>query len=131
MARFVQLKFRVAGVGVTRFRNRCFNLFAGFSSGRPAHAADGPDPNSLPLRPRRAATNAPPALPPDTFGQYGKIVAPSDQMAHPLRLKMPFPGAGEVKIPSADELKMREKLEQLATLSDDDIRAQLEKWPAL
>jgi len=77
------------------------------------------------------ATNAAPVgLPPDTLGQYGKILSPSDQMAHPLKLKMPFPGVGEVKVPTQDELTMREKLEQLAKLSDEDIHAQLEKWPA-
>jgi hypothetical protein len=77
------------------------------------------------------ATNpAPVVLPPDTLGQYGKILTPSDQMDHPLKLKMPFPGVGEVKVPNQDELGMREKLEQLAMLSDDDIRAQLAKWPA-
>jgi hypothetical protein len=76
------------------------------------------------------ATNAAPVLPPDTLGQYGKILSPSDQTAHPLKLKMPFPGVGEVKIPTQDELSMREKLEQLAKLSDEDIRAQLGKWPA-
>jgi hypothetical protein len=51
-------------------------------------------------------------------------------MGHPLKLKMPFPGVGEVKVPNQDEMNMREKLEQLAKLSDEDIHAQLEKWPA-
>jgi hypothetical protein len=76
------------------------------------------------------ATNAAPVLPPDTLGQYGKILAPGDQVAHPLKLKMPFPGVGEVKVPSPDELVMRDKLEQLAKLSDVEIHTQLEKWPA-
>jgi hypothetical protein len=93
-------------------------------------ATPAPAPTQTAVVPKGPATNAPPAPPLDTFGQYGKIVAPSDQMGHPLRLKMPFPGIGEVKIPNADELKTREKLEELATLSDDEIRAQLEKWPA-
>ena len=83
-----------------------------------------PVPNKLP------ATNAAPILPPDTLGKYGKIVAPGDQPAHPLKLNLPLPTVGEVKIPSADELNMRDKLEQLATLSDADIRSQLAKWPA-
>ena len=39
-------------------------------------------------------------------------------------------GAGEVKVPTPDELSMREKLEQLAKLSDDEIHVQLEQWPA-
>ncbi len=64
------------------------------------------------------------------MGKYGKILAPGDQPAHPLKLKLPLPGVGEIKIPSGDELTMRDKLEQLAMLSDADIRSQLEKWPA-
>ena len=79
------------------------------------------------------ATNVAPVKPPplpDTYGQYGKILRPSDQMAHPVKLKMPFPGVGEVKVPNQDEMKMREKLEELAQLSDEDLHAQLEKWPA-
>jgi len=40
-----------------------------------------------------------------------------------------FPGVGEMKVPSQDELNVRDKLEQLAVLSDDDIRAQLALWP--
>jgi hypothetical protein len=74
----------------------------------------------------------PPALPPpvpDTFNRYGKIWAPSDDVAHPIKLNVQFPGVGEMKIPSQDELNVRDKLEQLATLSDDDIRAQLALWP--
>jgi len=73
---------------------------------------------------RTPATNAP------TLGQYGKILAPGDQPGHPLKLKLPFPDAGQVKIPSQDELTMRDKLEKLAELSDADIRMQLSKWPA-
>ena len=77
------------------------------------------------------ATNAAPVIPPpDTLGRYGKILTPSDEMSHPLKLKMPFPGVGEVKVPNQDELNMREKLEQLGQLSDSDIRMQLAKWPA-
>jgi hypothetical protein len=131
MARLVSVKvlsianFRVASVGVTGF---ALGIFAGLSM---SLRADPPmQEQTAPAAPKAPATNAPPALPPDTFGEYGKIVAPSDQTAHPLKLKMPFPGVGEVKIPSADEMKMREKLEELAKLSDNDIRAQLEKWPA-
>jgi len=69
-------------------------------------------------------------VPPETLGQYGKILAPGDQPAHPLKLKLPFPDVGQVKIPSPDELVMRDKLEKLAMLSDAEIRAQLDKWPA-
>lgn len=82
-------------------------------------------------------TNAPavvvkknaPAPPPDPYNQYGHILAPSDDAAHPMKLNMPFPGIGEMKVPSMDELSIRDKLEKLASLSDADIRAQLDKWP--
>jgi hypothetical protein len=77
-----------------------------------------------------AMTNAAPVLPPDTLGRYGKILAPSDEMSHPLKLKMPLPDVGEVKVPSADELALRDKLEQLSLLSDSEIREQLNQWPA-
>ena len=77
------------------------------------------------------ATHAAPVIPPpDSLGRYGKILTPSDEMSHPLKLKMPFPGVGEIKVPNQDELSMREKLEQLAKLSDSEIRLQLEQWPA-
>jgi hypothetical protein len=71
----------------------------------------------------------PAPAPPDTFDRYGKIWAPSDDAAHPLKLNMQFPGVGELKIPSQEELSVRDKLEQLATLSDADIRTQLDQWP--
>ncbi|HEV3271243.1 MAG TPA: hypothetical protein VGZ93_03595 [Candidatus Methylacidiphilales bacterium] len=76
-------------------------------------------------------TNAAPVVhPPDTLGRYGKILMPGDDTGHPLKLKMPFPGVGEVKVPSQDEINMREKLEQLAELSDSDLHLQLDQWPA-
>jgi hypothetical protein len=80
-----------------------------------------------------SATPPPPVLPPlipDTYGRYGKILLPGDESAHPVKLHMPGPGFGEVKVPRGDELAMREKLEALWKLSDEDIRAQLEQWPA-
>jgi hypothetical protein len=104
-------------------------LMAGFSTSLQAQQPMAPM-QATPAPVTAPATNAAPALPPDTFAQYGKIVAPSDQVAHPLKLKLPFPGVGEVKVPTQDELNMRAKLEQLAKLSDADIRLQLEKWPA-
>jgi hypothetical protein len=78
------------------------------------------------------ATDAVPVTPPapDTLNRYGKILMPSDEATHPLKLKLPLPGAGEVKVPTPDELNMREKLEQLAKLSDEEIHTQLEQWPA-
>jgi len=94
-----------------------------------------PTPASAP-----AAANAKPAVPPtpvppvpppvpDTFNRYGKIWAPTDDVAHPIRLNVQFPGVGEMKIPNQDELSVRDKLEQLAVLSDDEIRTQLAQWP--
>jgi hypothetical protein len=79
------------------------------------------------------ATNAPPVLPPgmqNTLGRYGNIVTPGDQAAYPLRLRLPSPNESEVHIPKPDDLTKRAKLEALANLSDDEIRKQLEAWPA-
>ena len=74
-------------------------------------------------------TPAPP-VPEDYFQRYGKILEPGTEPAHPLKLAMPFPDVGQIKIPSPAEIDMREKLERLATLSDDEIRQDLETWPA-
>lgn len=97
----------------------------------------GPPAPAKPAAPPTPAAPAPakpivPPLPPDTMVRYGQgVVAPSDEAGHPLKLTMPFPGGvGEVKVPSQQEIDMRQKLEQLTTLSDADIRAQLEQWPA-
>ena len=70
-----------------------------------------------------------PPVPEDYFSRYGRILVPGTEMSHPLKLALPFPDVGEVKVPTADELVMRDKLEKLAALSDDDIRKQLEEWP--
>jgi len=74
-------------------------------------------------------TNAATAVPPDSFNRYGKIWVPSDDAAHPIKLNVQFPGVGDMKIPSQAELNERDKLEQLATLSDADIHKQLDAWP--
>ena len=83
-----------------------------------------------------APADAPQAMPkpaappvPDSFNRYGKIWAPSDDVEHPLKLNGHFPGVGEIRIPSQEDLNDRDKLEQLAMLSDTEIRAQLEQWP--
>jgi hypothetical protein len=68
-------------------------------------------------------------LPADDITRYGKILKPADHLPYPFKLSMPFPGFGEIKVPTRDELDMRMKLEQLATLSDQQIRDQLAKWP--
>ena len=74
---------------------------------------------------------APPSPPVQDYSvPYGKILAPNDQPPYPFKLAMPGPGFGEVKIPSQTELAMREKLERLATLTDAEIREQLQQWPA-
>ena len=65
-----------------------------------------------------------------SLDRYGKILLPGDEQSHPLKLDLPFPGAGEVKVPTAEEMTKRVKLEELAKLSDDEIRAQLDQWPA-
>jgi hypothetical protein len=128
MARFVPLDFRagfcflVAGGLV---------LMAGFDPSLQAQQTMVTNAaTATPPKPPIAPGKTPPVLPPDTLAQYGKIVMPSDQVAHPLKLKLPFPDVGEVKIPTQDELTMRDKLEQLATLSDDQIRMHLSQWPA-
>jgi hypothetical protein len=136
MARFVSLKIRVGGGGLLAAG---FGLLVSFGTSARAQAPMQPEPA---MAPAAAATNAAPvpapapaksvAPPPhqDTMGRYGKILAPGNEVAHPLILKMPFPGVGEIKVPKPDELDMRRKLEELAKLSDDDIRKQLLAWPA-
>jgi len=103
----------------------------------PAPTAAGPT-NAAPAAPKgpapatgNATKTPPPPTPPvpDTFNRYGKIWAPSDDVAHPIKLNMQFPGVGEMKVPNQEELKQRDKLEDLANLSDDDIRAKLAEWP--
>src|SRR5260221_7814896 len=134
MAGFFTLNFLAAGV---LGGSAC--LFAPLRADAPGASMEAKSaPVSAPPATDKAApanmTNAapviPPLLPQDTIGRFGKIFTPSDEMSHPLKLNMPFPGVGEVKVPSQDELNMREKLEQLATMSDADLRAQLEQWPA-
>jgi hypothetical protein len=83
--------------------------------------------NGAPVAP---AKPGPPAVPEDYFSRYGKILSPNDQPPYPFKLTMPAPGFGEVRVPHPEELAMREKLERLATLSDAQIRDELEKWPA-
>ncbi len=80
-----------------------------------------------------AATNAPAAVPPglqNTLTRYGNIVTPGDQGAYPLRLRLPNPNDDEIRVPKPEDLVKRAKLEALASLSDDDIRKQLDAWPA-
>lgn len=88
--------------------------------------------NSAPVTAAPAAPPAkpPPVVPEDYFARYGKILSPNNQPPYPFKLTMPAPGFGEVKIPSKEELGMREKLERLAMLSDAEINTQLQQWPA-
>ena len=132
MARFVALNFQFTLASSLRPYLIMATWVAMVAFSIPVHAQPpmAPAPAPAPSAPKTPTTNAPQVLPPDTLGKYGKIVQPGDQAAHPLKLKLPLPDVGEIKIPSGDELNMRDKLEQLAMLSDADIRSQLEKWPA-
>ena len=91
-----------------------------------APVAPKPSPDKAAGTNTAPVTTKPPEPPPD-FNRYGKIWTASEDAAHPLKLNLPT-GVGEMKIPSPDELKMRDKLEQLATLSDEEIRQKLEEW---
>jgi hypothetical protein len=125
MARFVSLKAPV-GVVLTGVLV-CFSTSALRAQSPAAPAVAKPPVKTA------ATTNAAPVAPlppPETLNRYGKILTPSDEATHPLKLKLPLAGAGEVKVPTPDELGMREKLEQLAKLSDDEIHRQLAQWPA-
>jgi hypothetical protein len=82
---------------------------------------------AAPAKPGAPAVSAPPE---DYFSRYGKILTASNEPSHPLKLSMPFHDVGQIKVPTAEELAMRDKLERLATMSDDDIRDDLSKWPA-
>jgi hypothetical protein len=84
---------------------------------------------SAPPAPAPAKPVIPP-VPVDYFQPYGKILSPGTEPSHPLKLAMPFPDVGQVKIPGADEVALRDKIERLTTLSDDDIRKELANWPA-
>jgi len=92
-----------------------------------APAEPAPMSASAPMAPAKPGV---PPVPEDYFQRYGKILTPGSEPSHPLKLSMPFPDVGQVKVPSAEELAMRDKLERLATMSDSDIRDDLSKWPA-
>jgi hypothetical protein len=100
-----------------------------------SRAASPPSTNApSAAKPPAVATAKPAAapLPPgmqNTLGRYGNIVSPGDQVAYPLRLRLPLPNEAEVHIPKPDDLTKRAKIEALANLSDDDIRKQLAAWP--
>jgi hypothetical protein len=129
MARFFALSPRI-------FLCAAAGFFPGFSAlaapadAAPANAAPPPANSKPAVSTPNNNKPGPPTVPPqDPFNRYGNILQPGVEPAHPLRLVLPFPDVGELKVPTPDELVMREKLEQLATLSDDQIRAQLSKWP--
>ncbi len=77
------------------------------------------------------ATTAPAKTPPAKASaapdRYARNAASAG--ATQSRAKLPFPDAGEVKVPTPDEIAMRLKIEALAALSDDEIHTQLMKWP--
>jgi hypothetical protein len=93
-------------------------------------ATSTPASTNAPGKPGAPVISPPPAPIDDYYVRYGKILSPNNQPLYPFKLNMPFPGVGEVKVPSREELDMREKLEPLTTMSDAEIRDQLEKWPA-
>lgn len=110
----------------------CF--FIGFSAVSTAAPSPTPTPAAKPspaasISPTPAPSPGPTPMP-DTFDRYGRILSIGDEPSHPLKLNMPFPNVGEIKIPTPDELTVRIKLEELANLSDADILTQLEQWPA-
>ena len=92
-----------------------------------AAAASPPQTNATP---KPATPALPPPIPEADYQRYGKIISAGTEPSHPLKLSMPFPDIGQFKIPSADELAMRAKLERLITMSDADIRQNLANWPA-
>jgi hypothetical protein len=136
MARHVPLGLRSAVPGL-----RAFAFGLGLLAGCDLllNAQTTPATNAPPVKPQHVAanvkppaTNAPP-LPPNlqnTLGRYGNIVLPGDQVAYPLKLRLPNPNDDEIRVPSQDDLVKRAKLEALASLSDDDIRKELAAWPA-
>lgn len=134
MDRFLPLKRRACGLLLSTGGLGLIISFSTLVRAEPPMAPmmdKGPVTNAAPASataPNPAKNQTPPPLP-DTYNKYGKILAPSDDAAHPLKLNMQFPGVGEMKIPSQEELNMRDKLEQLAKLSDEDIRKQLNEWP--
>jgi len=129
MARFVLLNFRAGRICLA---GGVLGLMAGFGMSLYAQSATNPAPMAGTMQTGPVMTpppKPPPPSVPDTFNRYGKIWAPSDDAAHPIKLNVQFPGVGDMKIPSQAELNVRDKLEQLAKLSDADIRKQLEEWP--
>ncbi len=100
----------------------------------PMQAAVPPATPSPVNAPAATATAKPapvvPPVPVDYFQRYGKILSPGSEPAHPLKLSMPNPDVGQIKIPTGDETALRDKIERLTTMSDDDIRKDLANWPA-
>jgi hypothetical protein len=137
MARLVSLSSRTDGLGLSIAGFLGLALFCAtalhgqesmlqMTATTNAPAAAAPKPAVKPV----ASTTQPKVVPPvpDTFNRYGKIWAPSDDVEHPIKLSGQFPGVGDMKIPSLEELNQGDKLEQLAALSDADIHRQLDQW---
>ena len=119
---------------LSAFLGACLAGLALVYGARAATPASPAVPAPAPVPPASPAATAPkpviPPVPDEDFQRYGKILAPGTQPSHPIKLNMPFPDVGQIKIPSAEELAMRDKLERLTTMSDADIRKDLEAWPA-
>jgi hypothetical protein len=138
MGRLVPLSWRVFAAGLGLIVSGGVVLPAQ-TTPPPTPPAKAPATNTASAKPPAGAVAAArppitsPALPPamqNTLGRYGNILAPGDQVSYPLKLKLPFPSDAEVRVPKPDDLVKRQKLEELAKLSDDDLRKQLAQWPA-
>jgi len=134
MARSISLsrgvRFFLSGAGVAVVLAIGSSLPLAADPPKPAASTSTNAPPVAPAPPKTPNLPPPPVVPPSQdLNRYGKILAPSDDAAHPLKLNLSFPGVGEMKIPSQDEINMRATLEQLAILSDDDIRKKLSEWP--
>ena len=128
MAGFLSLSRAQTFVGTLALASLLVPSLPAFGAGTNAAPAKPAPPS--PTASAAPAKNPVPPVQEDYFQRYGKILAPGTEPAHPLKLAMPFPDVGQIKIPSQEEIDMREKLEHLATMSDADIRQDLEKWPA-
>jgi hypothetical protein len=130
MARFLAL----TKGGVFFLAASCAGMLALSAAPAPTNAPAATPPHAPATNAAAAKPVPPPAVPPpfdDYYVRYGKILTPSPQSTeYPFKLNMPFPDVGAVKVPSREELEVRDKIEQLAALSDDEIRQQLMQWPA-
>ena len=117
-------------VGGARSPALVLTFLAAAFTAAPAQMTNSAPAVSVPTAQSSAKPGGVPPVPVDYFQRYGKILSAGSEPSHPLKLAMPFPDVGQVKVPTNDELAMREKLERLTTMSDEDIRQDLSNWPA-